>query len=173
MSRPVGMDETFEPVSEDGWKREAERLRAFCNRQRDEIETLNGYADAVEALRDIGKVTGCNHVDDPDGRRQLVNCVEQQFAKEHQDAERLRAANVRLSRLFGIAMRMRNQLRKGADAMVAYNDSLPPDRRLPENLLTPLRGLPQIDECEERCPVCGETKKAGSGPVCNACMTDG
>lgn len=54
-----------------------ERMLSFNRKQQDEIETLNGLADAVEALRDIGKVTGCDHIDGPDGRRQLVNCVEQ------------------------------------------------------------------------------------------------
>lgn len=63
-----------EHPADDG---EIDRLRAFCRKQQEEIETLIGYADAVERLRDIGTVTGCDHVDSPDGRRQLVNCVEQ------------------------------------------------------------------------------------------------
>jgi hypothetical protein len=41
-------------------------------------------------LRDIGKVFGCGHVDGPDERRQLVNCIEQEFARVNADVERLR-----------------------------------------------------------------------------------
>lgn len=65
----------------DNWEAEAECLRQFCSRQQEEIENLRGMADAVEVLRDIGKVFGCGHVDDPDGRRQLCNCIEQEFDK--------------------------------------------------------------------------------------------
>lgn len=57
-------------------KAECNMLRGMCSRQREEIENLSGMADAVERLRDIGRATGCDHVDDPDGRRCLVNCVE-------------------------------------------------------------------------------------------------
>lgn len=60
-------------------KSENNQLRLLCHKQQDEIETLNEYADAVECLRDIGKVIGCDHVDCRDGRRKLVNCVEQEF----------------------------------------------------------------------------------------------
>jgi len=49
-------------------KREAEQLRRLGNKQRDEIENLNYMADAVERLRDIGRATGCDHVDSEDGR---------------------------------------------------------------------------------------------------------
>lgn len=56
---------------------ENERLLHLCNRQQYEIQSLTEMADAVDALRDIGRQTGCDHVDGPDGRRQLVNCVEQ------------------------------------------------------------------------------------------------
>jgi hypothetical protein len=76
----------------DRWEdatRERDQLRTLASQQRDEIERLNCLADAVECLRDIGKQTGCNHVDDPDGRRKLVNCVEEVIAKaaagEHLD----------------------------------------------------------------------------------------
>lgn len=62
-------------------REQVDRLQQFGRKQRDEIENLTHLADAVECLRDIGKATGCNHVDDPDGRRQLVNCVEQEFTK--------------------------------------------------------------------------------------------
>lgn len=55
---------------------EVKLLRDLGVRQRSEIEELNSMADSVEALRDIGKVVGCDHVDDPDGRSKLVNCVE-------------------------------------------------------------------------------------------------
>lgn len=63
---------------------EVKLLRDLGVRQRSEIEELNSMADAVEVLRDIGKTTGCGHVDDPDGRRQLVNCVESTIDKEKQ-----------------------------------------------------------------------------------------
>lgn len=75
---------------------ENDRLRQWSNRQHDEIETLNGYADSVEALRDIGNVIGCGHVDDCDGRRQLVNCVEQEFQRLESEAAQLRAEVERL-----------------------------------------------------------------------------
>lgn len=61
-------------------ERERERLRSLASKQSDEIQNLSDMADAVECLRDIGKQTGCDHVDGPDGRRQLVNCVEQVIA---------------------------------------------------------------------------------------------
>jgi hypothetical protein len=57
-------------------ERENQYLRKLVSRQRDEIQNLDDMADAVECLRGIGKLVGCGHVDDPDGRRQLVNCVE-------------------------------------------------------------------------------------------------
>lgn len=78
------------------WENEAERLRQFSSRQHEEIETLNSYADAVEVLRDIGNVIGCGHIDDPDGRRQLVNCVEQEWQRMESDLSQLRAENERL-----------------------------------------------------------------------------
>lgn len=58
-------------------REECSRLRSLASKQADEIGNLNSLADAVEVLRDIGRVTGCGHVDDPDGRRKLVDCVEQ------------------------------------------------------------------------------------------------
>ena len=73
---------------------EIDQLRQFSRRQAEEIENLNGMADAVEVLRDIGKVFGCGHVDDPDGRRQLTNCIEQEF-------DRLRAALAKIAKWFG------------------------------------------------------------------------
>lgn len=66
---------------------EVTALRRLCQRQQDEIGELNGMADAVERLRDIGRVVGCDHVDDPDGRRQLVNCVDQEFARLQADLD--------------------------------------------------------------------------------------
>jgi hypothetical protein len=72
--------------------RERNQLRTLASQQRDEIERLNCLADAVECLRDIGRQTGCDHVDDPDGRRKLVNCVEETIAKaeaERDEARRL------------------------------------------------------------------------------------
>lgn len=68
-----------EPTLLENLKREVHLLRQIGRRQHEEIETLRGCADAVEVLRDIGKMIGCGHVDDPDGRRQLVNCVEQEL----------------------------------------------------------------------------------------------
>jgi hypothetical protein len=62
-------------------RREIEQLRDLGNRQSREIENLRDLADAVEVLRDIGRVFGCGHVDDPDGRRQLVTCIDQEFAR--------------------------------------------------------------------------------------------
>jgi hypothetical protein len=79
----------------DRWEeatRERDQLRTLASQQRDEIERLNCLADAVECLRDIGRQTGCDHVDDPDGRRKLVNCVEETIAKaeaERDEARRL------------------------------------------------------------------------------------
>ena len=70
---------------------ERDRLRQFARRQAEEIESLNDMADAVEVLRDIGKVIGCGHVDGPDERRQLVNCIEQEFTRVTAERDRLRA----------------------------------------------------------------------------------
>jgi hypothetical protein len=77
----------------DRWEdatRERDQLRTLASQQRDEIERLNCLADAVECLRDIGRQTGCDHVDDPDGRRKLVNCVEEVIAKAAAERDRLR-----------------------------------------------------------------------------------
>lgn len=63
------------------WEVEAGRLRELASRVSREVESLGCLADAVEVLRDIGKVFGCGHVDDPDGRRQLVNCIDQEFQR--------------------------------------------------------------------------------------------
>lgn len=67
-------------------KEENNRLRLLCNKQQDEISTLNEFADAVEVLREIGKLTGCDHFDCRDSRRQLVNCVEQTIEKHRLSA---------------------------------------------------------------------------------------
>ena len=77
--KPIACTQCWNALSELHRASQAEndRLRQLGIKQQDEIETLNGYADAVESLREIGKATGCGHVDDPDGRRQLVNCVTQ------------------------------------------------------------------------------------------------
>ena len=101
-------------------KEENNRLRLLCNKQQDEIVTLNEYADAVDALRDIGKVIGCDHVDGPDGRRQLVNCVEQVFNNETATNDRLRAL---------------------CAAVVRHHDERPPASmgRLPPHIVDPLR----------------------------------
>lgn len=58
-------------------REECSRLRSLASKQAEEIAGLSSVVDAVEILRDIGRITGCGHVDDPDGRRKLVNCVEQ------------------------------------------------------------------------------------------------
>lgn len=58
---------------------EVQRLRELCRKQQSEIEDLTGFADAVDVLHDIGKLIGCDHVDSPDERRQLVNCVEHEL----------------------------------------------------------------------------------------------
>lgn len=46
------------------------------------------FEDSKECLLSIGRVIGCNHVDDPDGRRALVLCVEQTLTavREERDA---------------------------------------------------------------------------------------
>lgn len=62
---------------------EVKLLRDLGVRQRAEIEELNSMQDAVERLRDIGKVVGCDHVDDPDGRLSLINCVESTIDELH------------------------------------------------------------------------------------------
>lgn len=76
--------------------RERDQLRTLGSKQREEIENLNCMADAVERLRDIGRATGCDHVDDPDGRLKLVNCVEEVIAKaeSERDAAAARLAEV-------------------------------------------------------------------------------
>jgi hypothetical protein len=66
-------------------ERERDQLRDLGSRQSREIENLRCMADAVEVLRDIGKVFGCDHVDDPDGRRQLVNCIDQEFQRVNEE----------------------------------------------------------------------------------------
>lgn len=68
------------------------RLRQLCSKQQSVIEDLNGMADAVEVLRDIGRVVGCGHVDGPDERSQLVNCVEQAFEKLQHELSECQAA---------------------------------------------------------------------------------
>lgn len=85
-------EESVERMRQDreSLRSEIDRMRQFARRQAEEIESLNGMADAVEVLRDIGKVFGCGHVDGPDERRQLVNCIEQEFARVNADVERLR-----------------------------------------------------------------------------------
>lgn len=70
-------------------RRENEELQKLVSRQRSEIEDLADMADSVECLRDIGNLIGCDHVNDRDGRRQLVNCVEQSLeqAANHEGSE--------------------------------------------------------------------------------------
>jgi hypothetical protein len=68
-------------------QRENDRLRQFVSRQTEEIQSLHDMADAVERLREIGRATGCDHVDSSDGRSQLVNCVEQVIAKAESERD--------------------------------------------------------------------------------------
>jgi small-conductance mechanosensitive channel len=58
-------------------ERERDRLRELSQKQQGEIEDIGYMADAVERLREIANATGCDHVDDSDGRLRLVSCVEQ------------------------------------------------------------------------------------------------
>lgn len=88
------------PIPEEvfeGYKRECDRLRQLCKMQQQEIENLRGMADAVEVLRDIGKVFGCGHVDDPDGRRQLTNCIEQEFSRVRNECDLLQDERTKLA----------------------------------------------------------------------------
>lgn len=71
-------------------ERQEKYLREACSRQATEIENIGYMADAVERLRDIGNVTGCDHVDSSGGRRQLVNCVEQVLTAAEAENARLR-----------------------------------------------------------------------------------
>lgn len=75
---------------------ERDALLKLDRRRVEEIESLHDMADAVERLREIGRATGCDHVDDPDGRAQLVNCVEQVIAAAEQERDQLKAENERL-----------------------------------------------------------------------------
>lgn len=61
-------------------KTERDRLRDMCTRQDTVISDLNDLTDCKNTLRELGKVFGCDHVESPDERRQLVNCAEEQFA---------------------------------------------------------------------------------------------
>ena len=56
----------------------------------DELRKSEDLEDARERLRDIGKVIGCDHVDDDGGRLRLVHCVEETFAERDAEIERLR-----------------------------------------------------------------------------------
>ncbi len=69
--------------------RENERLRRLCSQQQTAIEDLNDMADAVERLRDIARVIGCDHVDGPDGRLALVRCVDASFADLEAEKRRI------------------------------------------------------------------------------------
>lgn len=92
-------------------KRHVKQLEDFVSRQRHEIENLGYMADAVERLREIGKATGCDHVDDSDGRRQLVNCVEQVID----------AAEARATAAEAEVTRVNSKLRTASDAMLAID----------------------------------------------------
>jgi hypothetical protein len=69
---------------------EIQRLRELSSKQQLAIEDLQDMSDAVERLRDIGRVIGCDHVDDPDGRLNLVRCVETTIAEWEQKWLQLR-----------------------------------------------------------------------------------
>jgi hypothetical protein len=60
--------------------REVESLRRIDRQRCEELDELREMSDAVERLRDVGKVIGCDHVDSADGRLALVKCVEECFA---------------------------------------------------------------------------------------------
>ena len=47
----------------------------------DELRKCEDLEDAKERLLDIGKVIGCEHVEDEGGRLRLVHCVEEVFSK--------------------------------------------------------------------------------------------
>lgn len=83
-------EESVERMRQDreSLRSEIDRMRQFARRQAEEIESLKDMADAVEVLRDIGMIFGCGHVDGPDERRQLVNCIEQEFARVNYEVHR-------------------------------------------------------------------------------------
>lgn len=83
------VDELLEHAGQEASGRKL--AEEVVERQRKVIIDLESYEDAVECLRDIGRQTGCDHVDDPDGRQQLVNCVEQVIDAASQRAAELRA----------------------------------------------------------------------------------
>lgn len=118
-----------------GWKRAYEAVRELGNRQSREIENLRDMADAVGVLRDIGSVFGCDHVDDPDGRRQLVNCIEQEFQRVNNERDGEAAIVDRVWKALGISAmaeangkaidqivrEIRNQLYRVKDVLAFYH----------------------------------------------------
>jgi hypothetical protein len=84
---PDASDEQMRQDNES-LRSEVDRLIQLGRKQAEEIERLNDMVDAVEVLRDIGNVIGCDHVDGPDERRQLVNCLEQEFARVNYELDR-------------------------------------------------------------------------------------
>lgn len=98
VSRPIAMQAnpmtcraiTLLLDERDNLDRACQHMRNLCSKQSLEIEALGDMADAVECLREIGKLVGCDHVDDKDGRRQLVNCVDQSLSADTAELESLR-----------------------------------------------------------------------------------
>ncbi|MDR3637902.1 MAG: hypothetical protein P4L84_29120 [Isosphaeraceae bacterium] len=62
----------------DGARAEMEQLRGIARCAKDDAECM---ADAVEALREIGDIIGCGHVDGSDERARLVRCVREEFER--------------------------------------------------------------------------------------------
>lgn len=98
--------------------RENDRLRSLCRKQQAQIESLNGFADAVETLREIGNVIGCGHIDSADERRQLVNCAEQVFAAKNR---MLGTAGEYLQKMAGMLKDHPSKIAEKATEFVAGN----------------------------------------------------
>lgn len=62
-------------------RRRHKQIEQFSVENEDLRDELDCLADAVDALRRIGQIVGCDHVGDAFGRAKLVRCVREEFER--------------------------------------------------------------------------------------------